>query len=700
MNSKMNKIRHLLILLMMSSTAFCQIDLSTVTNYSSGKAFTCITVDPAGNVWAGTNKAGLHRLNAGGGAFAEVPAQNFVNLPHYSMQSLVADNSGTLWLGHSGLGNTEFITGGLEKIDIAQNKVVDHFTPDVNAECYTFVQNDGLAAGNVSSMVLDKNGTVWAAQRWHNHTATIPARVSPGSLSYKRTNSALFVSKSTWKDYRDGNEAYELPYPAYTCKVPASEVAGTRQCESVACSNNEVWVSVYPYKYTRNRPQVNSGQEIPTQRFPARILRYDLYGGYLGELTFDSVGATPGPVFNAIYLNHKTDAWVGLGTGNGFAVKIKGCWHVINSTNLPEVFLPGARTNTNAIWGNDLGQVFIGTSKGLIVYDGVGYPTLASSYTLYTVASSGIASDNITGGFNDRDSVQWVATDKGISRIVFGDEISSDGENHTSCNNPSMNAIEDQAKDNQDYADWHSYKVETLICDVDDPNGADCNAQYVYKMMKADASLTAPIPADYPIGLNPYGAALLNYEISKLELISQAVAVAISPILSLQLLGIEAMEDADETKKVPFAGILTSDDDYTELQKSVNPFAVVPCARYELYNSTVLIMGRVKYNKYVDNTFCGNGLESLAYDPVWIYPNDKNLTITNYTAPGHFLSPGKIERRVVEDCGKVKIITIGTGRQYCGDNVLGELGGKVNKFAGEIIFKNVDLRLRAAFANQ
>lgn len=136
-----------------------------------------------------------------------------------------------------------------------------------------------------------------------------------------------------------------------------------------------------------------------------------------------------------------------------------------------------------------------------------------------------------------------------------------------------------------------------------------------------------------------------------------------------------------------------------DLQKAANPIAVVPCGYYKLYNNTTVIIGRVKYNKYIDNTVCGNKLLSTQYDPVWIYPDDKNLSITNYTAPGHFLSPGKIERRVIEECGKVKIVTLGSGRQYCGDNPAGYLGAVANKITGKSIFKNIDLRLRAAFVN-
>jgi hypothetical protein len=62
------------------------------------------------------------------------------------------------------------------------------------------------------------------------------------------------------------------------------------------------------------------------------------------------------------------------------------------------------------------------------------------------------------------------------------------------------------------------------------------------------------------------------------------------------------------------------------------------------------------------------------------------------------LYPGKVFRSVVEECGKVKIVTIGTGLSYCGDGKPGEINAIGNIIVGSILFKNIDLRLKKAFS--
>ncbi len=79
-------------------------------------------------------------------------------------------------------------------------------------------------------------------------------------------------------------------------------------------------------------------------------------------------------------------------------------------------------------------------------------------------------------------------------------------------------------------------------------------------------------------------------------------------------------------------------------------------------------------------------------------PMIKTFTLTNYTQPGHFLYPGKVFRSVVEECGKVKIVTIGIRFK-----LLRRWQTRRNKrhwkyHRGSILFKNIDLRLKKAFS--
>lgn len=691
------------LLLLISGSAFTQSTLVTTTLHKYGTAFTCIAVDQRGNVWAGTNKLGLFYLDNSvkDPAFVQVPA-TAIDFSKLIIQSLAADSLENLWVGHAGYGGGSSAGGGIEKLDIRSLTSAIHFSPDRNAQCMpSFFQRNGLATLNVSSIVVDRYNTVWATQKSHSLVSNSEFILTPGTLSSKRANSDLFVSKSTWESVLNGEESPELPYPAYTCKIPISRSPGTRRCESVGCSNTEVWMSVFPYEHAIERSL--PGSVVATEYLQARILRYDLNGDFLGQYTFEDIGATTGGIFNAIYLTTNSNAWVGLTGGKGVGVRIKGCWYLLNSTTLSGIFVAGTEVNVNAIWGNNQGQVFIGTNKGLIVYNGVGKIDDETSYTALAVGgeSNLIVSNNVTGGCSQNDTVQWVATDLGINRIVSGNKFSIDP-NYTYCKNPAIDVIEEQVKSEQkNHLDWHSYQVETEVCNSSGPNKNNCNAQYVYNMMKADASLTAPTPIDFPFDLDPLNVGFLKLTADQLDDFAQRIAAQKAPILSVVFLYVNTLESLDQnTKKIPFGNLLNNNKDYLALQKSANAFGVVPCGLYKLYNNSSLIIGRTKYNKYIDNTICGNQLESLEYDPVWIYPDDKNLVITNYTAPGHFLSPGKIERRVIEECGTVKIITKGTGRQYCGDNLMGKIAGIGNVLTGTIVFKNIDLRLKAAFSNQ
>lgn len=672
-------------------------DLMEVKKFSEGQAFTCITVDKAGNVWAGTNKAGLYYMNKSADPAATFSLMTWTtpDISNYVIQALAADTSGYIWVGHSGSGGTYATGGGIERINIYNTSEIRHFSPDRNAECLSYLERDGIGSMNSSSLTVDKNNTVWSAHRSHSLVVDADYYLTPGTLSFKRAYTDQFISKSTWQDYRNGNQAPELPYPAYTCNVPASKSPGSRRCESVACSKNEVWVSVYAYEYTEERK--SPGKETTTIFLPSRILKYDLRGQYLGQLTFDSVGATPGGVFNSIYLSSNGNAWVGLSANKGFAARIKGCWTLLNSQNLPEVFGPDANVNVNAIWGNKEGQVFIGTNKGLIVYNGVGKVDHPSSYSLLTTTSAGLLSDNITGGISEKDSVQWVASSNGIMRIKSGNNFSID-KNYTFCNNPHINLIEAQTtQDIEDRSDFHDYTVETVICTQEGPNAGSCNAQYVYDMMKQDASLTTPIPTDFPLDFDFMNIALAKLGADALEMIGRKIVTSRVPITRIGFLGVDIAQYFDNTKQIPFGNMLNTSKDYVSIQKSVNPFNVQDCETYFLYNNPIYIIARSKWNKYVDNIFCGNNLESLEYDKVWVFSDDRNLTITNYTMPGHFLYPGKIERRVIEDCGQVKVITTGTGLHVCGDNILGQTGAVGNVITGKILFHNIDMRLKSRF---
>jgi hypothetical protein len=797
--------------LLLSQIALAQ-NSTVVTQFNTGQVFTCIEVDTNNNtVWAGTNKKGLFVFpkketeNSGSFVLANTtPLGNAIyDVSKFVIQSLKADKQNNLWVGHAGLGGTANTNGGIDVFNTSTQAHVKHILQERNAECLTsYVENDGLATNNTQSIAIDENNTVWVASDYSKFLANQPEETTtPGSLSFKRIYQSKFKAKSTWKDLLEGKEASELPMPAFTCLAKTRTedmggLAGLRTCKSVACGKSEVWVSVYSYKYATSRgfkqvsfdalsnTSVSSfNYALTTANSPAKILVYDLHGEYKKQIDFSTIGVTANGVFNSIcftknVLSKNENVWVGLSPRLGFAARINGCWTVLNASNLPGIFLADANVNANAIWSNRTGQVFIGTTKGLIVYNGVGKVDDPASYELYTISSKNMTSDNILGGANDRDSLQWVATDNGISLIKSKVNFTLD-KDYTSCKDPHINDIENQQRiDLSNRKDYHSYQIETEICDKNGPNGGNCNARYVYELMKSNASFQAVSPKVFP---HDNLKMLLLKEVTdaeKKEIISNVnawtknrsgnefggikyIRQVLSPAMILKYycklvtnpLCFFSNENCKTTNnflfclgdgKIPFGEKLfglESREYYQAEQEKHNPFKVEACSAYKLYNGPNLMVDRAMF-KSLDFLFCNNKLKDSKFDYVKIFPDDQNLTITNYTMVGHFLDPGMVKRFVIEECGKVKVVTVGTGLNYCAvaelpneiteaqrlalnqiygtfygpfpslvltkiqkaylskiAGLLAKQNGNGNTILGPIIFKNVDLLLQQGFEN-
>lgn len=660
-----------------------------LATYNKGTNYTCIAIDTNKNIWAGTSKAGVFlldkKINPTANQFNLLPFSGNFDPTKFNIQSIACDGFGNTWVGHSGTGNTSATTGGIERIDYNNTATIQHYGSSSETKCFKLGINEGLASRNTQCIAVDKNNTVWSAHRYHDLLVSPDYFVTPGGLSYKLPADLIFTSKSTWKDYQDKVEPPEFPYPAYTCNPKPNETAQTRTCNSVACGNNEVWLSVYPY------------QSIAGGAFPARILRYDLTGKFIApEINFSTIGIPAGGVFNGIYLTPKGDAWVSISAGKGFAVRIDGVWKHITPTDIPCVFPVGASINQNAIWGNKFGNVFIGTTKGIIVYNGTGNVSSASSYSFYSFLKEDGTGKNITGGLSEQDSIQWIASDDGIIRTIIGKyDMTKDDIDYTSCNNPEINAVEAAIKAGEANLSYHSYEVITEICDKKSsqyPN--NCTAEHVYSMLKKYADLTIPTPPDYPTNV--------------LDIYQQQNGGVLFSLLT------------KSPFEVAFDALTTASLSAT--QNKENPSSVISCTQqYKLYGNAKGIVAKYLYDKgpilryFKDcswnfssalapfdflnsmDDYCGNQLKAPEYDPVFVFANDKKKVITNYTDRGHILYPGKIERTVVEECGKVKIITKGVGTQYCGDNCRGQLMGQVNKILGNHLFKAVDQRVKIAF---
>lgn len=219
--------------------------------------------------------------------------------------------------------------------------------------------------------------------------------------------------------------------------------------------------------------------------------------------------------------------------------------------------------------------------------------------------------------------------------------------------------------------------------------------------MKNDVSLQAPAPDVFPYDV-PVGLVELNP--ADKQLIETKVNNWKESLEGNEFGGIKYIHQIFD--KIPTTEILTEVEEkysrevLTEEQKKVNAPNVISCDRiYRLYSGASAVIGREAY-KLLFDPYCGDKLKSVQYDEVKIFADDKNLTIVNYAIEGHILNPGKIHRSVIEECGKVKVITVGSGLNYCGkygSPRIGRMNGSINILIGSVLFKNVDIKLKHAF---
>ncbi|MBF02139.1 MAG: hypothetical protein CMP76_02465 [Flavobacterium sp.] len=408
--------------------------------YHTGQAFTSITSDANKNIWAGTTSQGLFFMDQtqqtptfSVQALGTTPA-----IGSTRMTSMAKDQSGNIWIAHEGI-NTTGGQGGIEKINV-NTLAVQHFGPGINARGFTvYSEGEGLPTRRVQQIVVDPYNKVWAAHRYHDVTSSPDYIVTPGSICSRMADaSGPFENYSTWNDWQNrtttGIMLERLPYPAYTYNPPVSVSPDSRTVNAISVDSSFIYISVYGYNDS-NGVFNSSGNVVPTTYLKPRIIKYtnEAVPQYVREYTTqDARFVSQNGIFNGVYANDK-GVWVTTPiAGNGFSVLKNGVWkNITDSSILP----PGTSFNRAAIWGDSDGRVYLGTNKGLIVYDGVSDVFSHNAYTLFSktfydsyrcVHDPDMLSNTIIAGCVESEeskSYSWIATPDGIMRcnLPLGD---------------------------------------------------------------------------------------------------------------------------------------------------------------------------------------------------------------------------------------------------------------------------------------
>jgi hypothetical protein len=343
-------------------------------------SFTCVGVGYNGVVWAGSSQAGLY--NYYGGQWRQYGT--YINNLY---QDIKADRDGGIWVAQSGYNGAQAQTGG-----------VLYFPDSVfPASPNYYSALAGLPSRYPRSIFVDTNrvnvgqGGSLNPLVWTANFATVTAGISSnGGLGRGFDPVAPnFIS------IRDGLE-------------PADVNGGTASCYVLGGNSAEILVAT----------QNNFGM--------SQLLRYNaLTNEFIG--TYDTTNALSGFglatnfVTRAIYFDKRGRKWVSV---NGTGLLVHDTDNVWKKISYPKIFPSSPFFNNNALTGDTSGNVYIGTTSGIIVYTAGKPLNKDSAFTLYST-SNGLPSNNIKGIAIDTMRQKIIlATDAGV---IFWNPVCAGG---------------------------------------------------------------------------------------------------------------------------------------------------------------------------------------------------------------------------------------------------------------------------------
>lgn len=375
---------------------FCFLSVTAVaqpayefTNFSMGgpnsAAFTtnnfkCIAVGKGGLIWAGTQYGGLYIYS---------PISNMWSksdkLTNVFINDIKADPDSGIWIAQSGTtagGSVQSNTaGGVNYFRLATDAVMEFYSvAGTTTEAY-------LSSRNARSIYLD--------------TAY---KQADGELPRPWVALSTYISSSVQR--KGGvNVGLNAQSPYFSHLIAGLGTAASLICESVGGNSAEIWVG------TRLNGLVGD--------VGSKIVRYTPDKGYIGQYEPSNTPLLqPGFSAQAIFFDSRRDKWVGLKQG-GLRILKDGVWTAMNSS---QFFDAGTQVNYNAITEDEFGNVYIGTTGGLLMYESPKYSTSASShpdfpgnYKLFTTID-GLPNNNVTGvAYDKKNGKLLIATAGGVS---------------------------------------------------------------------------------------------------------------------------------------------------------------------------------------------------------------------------------------------------------------------------------------------
>jgi len=303
-------------------------------------AFKAATTDAAGRVWIGSNKFGLY--------YREDTTWNLAGvLTSHDIMHLVSDpTDGTIWAAQRGTGSS----GGNTNTNGGINHIL---TPSTN-DYYGFTS--GMPSRAAWGVTVFPSGDAYSSHGGQ----TTASNVAGGGLGKILDGNTTGSSFYTGLDYQGGTYTGSNSVPYYGQILHA-----------IGNNGSEFWVNVV------------SGCDNGSCS-ESRINRYSSSGSFLGSITAANSPIpfvnSSSPVARAILFDRQGRAWVGMNSGGIYVYDTNGTWTHLDETN--STFPAGAAVNFHSIAEDQDGKIFIGTSAGLVVFDGL-YLSIQSSYSLF-----------------------------------------------------------------------------------------------------------------------------------------------------------------------------------------------------------------------------------------------------------------------------------------------------------------------------
>ena len=321
-----------------------------------------MTGDNKGNIWIGTDRMGLLRMNVDNHEIESVQPHNGksdqMTQETVGVQSVYVDDTDLLWIGTEKSG-VAFYGDNIYKFQSTYNGDITAITQDTDGNVWYGTSDKGvigyegpLASQKVTCMEATTDGSVWVGSRQNGLT-----RIKDGS-------SHIFsVVRDSMKTLIDDH-----------VNALAKDNSGN------------LWIAT------------NGGLQVYNPKM-------DTFSSYTRENGMLSTN-------NITSLFYGKSNKLLIGTSEGLVI--------LNLSNREKILLTGNSTNLKTFTNNYITQVFE-DSRGLIwvgTREGLNVLNVVSDSLNYITEKQGLCNNSICGITEDRNSNMWITTSNGISRIV------------------------------------------------------------------------------------------------------------------------------------------------------------------------------------------------------------------------------------------------------------------------------------------